>query len=95
MHSLVQSTDVDVKVVQPRKQLVFLGPDRQLLSQLGNTQECAPAPCLLRLEDVAKDVVTHVQHLMAIGPHDVGEDIHRAPRVDMLGCDGSRVGADA
>ena len=93
-HLLVQFVDVDVKLLKPSKQLVLFCPHGQLLGQLGDTQECAPAPRLLGLEDVAEDVVTHVEHLVAVRPHDVREHIHGAPGVDVLGGDGSCVGAN-
>ena len=93
-HLLVQLIDVDVKILQLSKQIVLFCPHSQLLGQLGDAQERAPAPRLLGLQDVAEDVVTHVEHLMAVCPHDVREHIHGAPGVDVLGGDGSCVGAN-
>ena len=53
------------------------------MSDLGHHQECPPAPQLLGLENVAKDVVTHVQHVVALGTDQVTEDVAGPARVDL------------
>jgi len=42
------------------------GPDVELVRELGNDEERAPAADLLGLEDVAVDVVAAVQHVAAL-----------------------------
>ena len=49
----------------------------QLLHQFGDDEEGAPAADLLRLENVAEDVVAAVQHVLAFGADQVGEHLAR------------------
>ena len=57
-------------------------PHDELLRQLGYDQERAPRSLLLRLDDVAEDVVSHVQHVFAARADELGEDVAAAARVD-------------
>ncbi len=70
-----------IDYLKPGEELVP-GPNDELLGELGNDQERAPAPQLLRLENVAVYVVAHVQNVLALGAHQFRQDVARPARED-------------
>ena len=71
----------------------FVMPDGQLLRKLRNDQERAPSSLLLRLDDVAEDVVSHVQNVFASRSDELGKDVTAAARVDLVRFQRSRMAA--
>ena len=61
----------------------LLGPHRQLLSDFWDNQEGSPSPLLLGLEDVAEDVVSDVEHVVATRLQHLADHVARAARVDL------------
>ena len=61
------------------------GSDRSqlyLVVQLRHDEESSPATDLLTLDDIAVDVISNVEDILALGPHQLGEDLAAAPAVD-------------
>ena len=75
LYPLVQRAELDIKALQLIEELALLRPDGELLGQLWDDQVGPPADDLLRLEDVAVDVVTEVQHVPALGVDEAGEHL--------------------
>ena len=59
-------------------------PRGELLGELGHDEERAPSALLLRLDNVAEDVVSHVQHVFASRADELREDIAVAARVHLV-----------
>ena len=74
-YPLVQRAELDIEALQLVEELTLLRPDGELLSQLWHNQVGPPADDLLRLEDVAVDVVAEVQHVPALGVDEAGEHL--------------------
>lgn len=91
---LVQIAQGNVQLLQLVEQLVLIRPNVQLLHQLRHHQERTPPPHLLRLEDVAKDVVSDVQNVLALGTDQLREDVTGSARVHLAALQGTHVGAD-
>ena len=56
----------------------LVGPDVQLLGQLGDDQESPPALALLRLQDVPENVVPDVDYVLPLGPQQVTHHVRGA-----------------
>ena len=76
--SLVEGAELHIEALQLVEELTLLCPDGELLRQLRHDQVRPPADDLLRLEDVAVDVVAEVQHVPALGVNQPGEHLTRA-----------------
>ena len=67
-----------VQVLQLVEHLVAVGPDVELPRELGDDEVRLPAAQLLRLEDVAEDVVAKVEDVLALRPDHLGQHIARS-----------------
>jgi len=68
-------SQLSVKALQVGPDAALLVPDDHLLGELGHDQERPPGALLLRLDDVAEDVVAHVQHVLAARADQLREDL--------------------
>jgi hypothetical protein len=90
-HSLVHFAQFDVEGLELVEDLALVGPDVQLAHQFWHYQEGPPSADLLALEDVAEDVVAHVEDVLALGADQLREDVARTPRIHLFLLEGSRV----
>ena len=71
-------SSLHVQILQLVEHLVAVGPDVELPRELGDDEVRLPAAQLLRLEDVAEDVVAEVEDVLALRPDHLGQHITRA-----------------
>lgn len=93
-NSLVKLAEIDVELLQLVEQFVLVGPHVQLLAQLGNDQERPPATNLLRLKDVAEDVIADVENIFAFGADERCEHIARPAGVNLTLMQRSEISSD-
>ena len=66
-----------VELLYPLVLCLLIHPHVQLLGEFRHYEERPPSLDLLWLEDVAEYVISHVQHVLALGPDQLREDVAR------------------
>ena len=78
MHPQHKTSSLHVQILQLVEHLVAVGPHVKLSRELGHHEVRLPAAQLLRLEDVAEDVVAKVEDVFALRPDHLGQHIARS-----------------
>jgi len=73
-----------IEVLQPIVQCLFTSPHMQLVHELRHNQERSPATNLLRLENVAEDMIANVQNVFAFGSDKRRENVARTWKMRVI-----------
>lgn len=90
----IQIAQLDVQILQLGKQLTLVCPHVQLTHQLRHNEERAPTAYLLRFEYVPEYVIAHIEHILALGIDELGEQLARPARVHLTRLQWTNVRAD-
>lgn len=63
----------------------------QLLHQFRYNEKCAPTPDFFALQNVAENVIAHIQDILAFGANETSENIAGSTGVDVLFLEGACV----
>lgn len=90
---LVHLPEFHIQRLQLVEELTLISPHVQLANQFWNNQKRTPTPNFFALQDIAENVISNVQNVLAFGTDKFGENVAWPTGVNVIGLERTGVHA--